>query len=97
MDRWNPKRHHSPAYYRAILDTIVHGLVAGWPLQTIRAALHGAELTSPTGGEWTEAALSGVLARMRQRKGPVYIALLEMHLEGRVSTYQVGRVLRSQI
>lgn len=94
--RYGTRRIHSADYYRTCLLTIVHGCMAGWPVSTMRAALHGDGLGSPTGAEWSEAAVAGVLARIRARKSPWYIRLLELVFAGEVSREQAQAVLRSR-
>lgn len=94
-DRYNPRRKHSTSYYSAVLRIIADGLLTGQTQLTIRETLTNLGLRSPTNGEWTEAALSGVLARIRNRSGYFYTSLLELVVQDEISHFQLQRILRS--
>lgn len=93
--KFNPRRHHSPSYYKTVLEIVMLGIASGWSMAAIRARLEASGSASPTNGQWTEPSLNGVLARVRQRRGPFYTRLLELHLEGEATAHQVSQVLRS--
>lgn len=94
--RFNPRTRHSPAFYRAVLQVIVPGLLQGRGYETIRALLAASGHLSPTGQPWTLPAVAGIIARLRKRAGHFYVALLEMHLAGDITRNDIATVLRSQ-
>lgn len=95
MLKFNPKRHHAPAYYAAVLRVIVPAVVAGHSQSVIRALLEASGLKSPTNGDWTPASVAGILSRIRERKGPFYHAVLEAFFVGDILKSDASALLRS--
>ena len=73
---WNPRTKHTPEYYSKVLAIILAGLKANWRRSTIRNSLNADGIKSPTGTPWTDAAIAGVLARLKRRQGHFFHTLL---------------------
>jgi hypothetical protein len=90
--KFNPRTRHSPTYYWRVIQILVSGLEAGSTRSELRSALTAKALLSPTGAEWTNEAVAGVLARIRAGSGHFYVHTLRLLYENVLTRQQCQRL-----
>lgn len=80
---------------RKCLVVLLSGLHANHRQAVIADMLTNSGLPSVTGNPWTVDAVKGVLKRLRQRKGPFYVAMLQACFDGQMTPQQCRPLLQT--
>jgi hypothetical protein len=71
-----------------VLQIVLQALEGGASQSEIVNQLNNAGIPSSTGETWTMDAYKSVLKRIRQKKGPYYLAILELCFKGEMHPAQ---------
>ena len=86
---------HSPTYYHSILLTLISGLQQKLTDSQIAHLLNSKGLLSPTGKEWTSAAVKSSLFKLRHHRevrSALHRAMLQLVFD-KLLTYQEVQIL----
>lgn len=94
MTKYPRQTVHEVSYYRSILLSLAEGYRDGLTQSQIVQRMNSIGLSAPTGNCWTIDGIKTAVRNVRDGKGPIYRAMLELAFKGEINRAQVQPLLR---